>query len=63
MDTAEEIKERIQRLRNDAYRRSVAQTAHGNIFLQRGAFSTEEDFNAELNELIRKWESGECYEF
>ncbi len=63
MSAAEKIKERVQKLRYQAYHSSVAQTAHGNIFLQQGAFSTEEDFDAELNELIRKWESVECYEF
>ncbi len=63
MNTTEIIRERIQKLRHQAYYSSVAHTAHGNIFLQEGAFSTEEDFDAELNELLRKWESRESYEF
>lgn len=66
MGTREEIEtveERVARLRYDAYRNSVAQTSHGNVLLQRGAFFTEEDFERELRELLQTWKNGHCYEF
>lgn len=63
MNTVETVEERIKRLRYEAYHSAVAQTSHGSILLQRGAFSTEEDFDRELGELLDKWKNGSCYEF
>ena len=63
MDMAETVESRIQRLRYEAYHSAVAQTSHGSVLLQRGAFSTEDDFDRELGELLNKWETGNCYEF
>lgn len=59
----ETVEEKIARLRYAAYHSSVAQTSQGSILLQLGAFSTEEDFDRELGELLSHWENGCCYEF
>ncbi len=61
--TTDAVSERIERLRYEAYHNAVAQTSHGSVLLQSGAFSTEEDFDRELGELVSKWNTGNCYEF
>lgn len=60
---AESVKDKIARLRDEAYRSAVAQTAHGSVLLQMGAFATEADFDRDLNDLVTRWKSGESYEF
>lgn len=63
MNTAETVENRIQRLRYEAYHSAVARTSHGSDLLQQGAFSTEDDFDRELGELLNRWETGNCQEF
>lgn len=63
MDTIETVEAQVQRLRDAAYHSAVAQTSHGSVLLQQGAFSTEEDFDKDLGDLLNKWESGTCYGF
>ena len=60
---AESVKDKIARLRDEAYRSAVAQTAHGSVLLQMGAFATEADFDRDLDDLLSRWDSGVCWEF
>ena len=63
MKTTETVEDRIARLSREAYQSAVAQTSHGSVLLQHGAFFTEEDFDRELRKLFNAWESGNSYEF
>ena len=60
---AESVKDKIARLRDEAYLSAVAQTAHGSVLLQMGAFATEADFDRDLNDLVTRRDSGVCWEF
>ncbi len=61
--TTDSISEKIARLRYEAYHSAVAQTSHGSVLLQNGAFATEEDFDRDLSDLLTKWNTGSSYEF